>query len=467
MKPNVRLAVVLVLMAIGAFLAFSLLLQHHGEELGTSTVSRLCGGGEDAGCTSVNQSAYAELAGVPWAASGLVFFVSMMALMALALVGDDDVRSTAGATAFALFALGLTVDLFLFSVQAFRIHAYCKLCLATYVLNAVSLALLWRHRRGLPAALRGVRTPRVRLAATGWTLVIVTAALGAAALETALDAREAYRAATILGSPLGPGSGTVSTPVTTPVTPVEPSPATSSGAKGELQVAQDEIKRLRETLDDPQKYAQYQVERSLKEFSKSAVAPIDLKTPPSVGPAEAPIKIAEYSDFLCPFCRNIAMAFHNYLPNTANRVSLHYKFYPLDVCNPDYEKQPMHPGACWLAFGGACAQEQGKFWPYHDRVFTMEPPKTAPDRAFVVRLGVELGLDAGAFDKCIDSARTRDRVVADIKEGTKYGVKGTPTLFINKRRLPDLNAVAQAIDEESKHLGLGPMPSEPAAGHGR
>ena len=475
MKPNVRLGIVAALCLVGAFLALSLLFQHHGEALGTSTVSTLCGG-EDAGCIGVNQSAYAEVAGLPWAAIGLVFYLALIALAVIAMVVGDEVKAIAAGTAFALFAAALVIDLGLFAIQAFRIHAFCKLCLATYVLNALSLAALWPMRRGLAAARAALATPPLRVAVAGWILTVAASAVGVAGMEAALKEREESRAANILG-PM-PGSSpalSVSTPdpAPTPDNSVTPALPTSGGApdvkryQEQLKAAQDELKRLQETLDDPQKYERYLIDKNLKQFAKAPLSTVDLKNAPFAGPADAPIKIAIYSDFLCPFCRQIAQGFHSYLPNTANRVAVYYKFFPLDTCNPGYAQQPIHPGACWLAWGGACAQEQGKFWPYHDRVFFTDPPKTAPDQASTVKLARELGLDPKAFETCLTSPRVRERVLADINEGPKAGFNGTPTLFINKRRLPHTSVTLQAIDEESRRLGLGPMPVEPEghAGH--
>ena len=188
-------------------------------------------------------------------------------------------------------------------------------------------------------------------------------------------------------------------------------------------------------------------------------AAIDLSRTPTTGAFHAPIEVVEYSDFLCPHCRAWGLAFHGFLPRAGDRVSLHYKFYPLDSCHPDFAERPLHPGACWLAFGGVCAEEQGRFWPYHDRVLALGPLRSAPDRAFVVTLGGEVGLDTQAFDTCVASPGTRARVVADIAEGTAAGVTGTPTIFVNRRKLARLTETEPAIDAESKRLGLGPIPA--------
>ena len=163
----------------------------------------------------------------------------------------------------------------------------------------------------------------------------------------------------------------------------------------------------------------------------------NLKGAPFKGPADAPIRVVEFSDFLCPFCRQIAGAFAGYIPQSANRVVVYFKNYPLDpTCNTSL-KQTVHAGACNVALGAICANDQGKFWPYHDRVFSSPP--TNPQVSDVVSIAREAGLDAGALETCVNNPATRQRLGAEIAEGAQAQVQGTPTLFINGKKLPRLN----------------------------
>ena len=464
MKLTHRLAIVLVLTLAAAGLAGSLLLQHHGES--SAVVSGLCGEG-DTGCDRVNQSAYAKVLGVPWAAVGLLFYLSVAAAAALALAAGDEVREAASAALLASFAAGLVVDLGLLAIQALRIGAFCKLCLATYAINLAAMAVLWPLRRSI-AAVRGLTgSPASRGAVAGWALATLALATGVAGAEAALREREARRAANVLGDRTAAAAPAATPP---PIATAAPTPELpTEGAKSpevaryqeQLKAAQDEVQKLKATLDDPQKYEQYQSQKSLRDFAKNPVVRFELEGTPVKGPADAPIKVVEFSDFLCPWCQRIAQAFNGYLPHTDNRVAIYFKFNPLDdVCNADF-KPGIHPGACWLAYGGVCAHQQGKFWPYHDRVFSLEPQKTPPDRQFAAQLAAGLGLNESAFNGCLGSASTKDRVVADIAEGKKAGVKGTPTIFINGKRLPRTNEFLQAVEQESVRLGLGPMPKVP------
>ena len=187
----------------------------------------------------------------------------------------------------------------------------------------------------------------------------------------------------------------------------------------------------------------------------------NLKGVPFKGPAEAPIRVVEFSDFLCPFCRQIASAFAGYIPQSGNRVVVYFKNYPLDsACNSTL-KQPVHAGACNVALGAICANEQGKFWNYHDRVFSSPP--TNPQVSDVVSMAREAGLDAAALETCVNNPATRQKLGTEIAEGIQAQVQGTPTLYINGKKLPRLNDFVQTVDREATKMGLPPLPT-PAPG---
>jgi len=205
----------------------------------------------------------------------------------------------------------------------------------------------------------------------------------------------------------------------------------------EARVATEQARRLQELLDDPNKLEQYFAERAAKEFDQAPVHALKLEGVPVKVSSQAPIKGVEFADFLCPTCRNIAGAFDNYIPTTGGRVAVYFKNYPLEKeCNP-HVSQTVHPGACGLALAGLCANEQGKFWPYHDRVYAN--PLVNPGLADIQRIAMEAGLDTAALDACLKSSRPRDALLSQLAEAQTGGVSGTPTLFVNGKRLPRLN----------------------------
>jgi protein-disulfide isomerase/uncharacterized membrane protein len=435
----------------GAAVSGLLLLQHHGEERAAAAVSQVCGEGDQSGCEVVARSRYSEIGGVPLAALGVVFYLAVAVLLLLSLLAGPEARDAAAALSLLALIAALAVDLVLLGVQMVAIRAFCRLCLLTYALTVLAAVLLARSRRDGAVVGQAVRRPDGRLVFAGWLLA--TLALGAAVLasEVGLSYREKDRLAAVLAPP----------PAVTSAPPSVPSSPSAPGSEAqrfqeEARVATEQARRLQEILDDPNKLEQYFSDKAAREYEQGPVQKLKLEGVPVKGPVSAPIKVVEYSDFLCPFCRNIAGAFSQYLPASAGRVAIYYKNYPLDRdCNPHLDRT-IHPGACLLARGGLCAQEQDKFWPYHDRVFAGELKD--PQLADVARLAAEAGLDATALQTCVGSAATQARLASDVEEAWNAGVRGTPTLFIKGKKLPRINDFVQTVDKEAAKLGLPPLP---------
>ncbi len=108
----------------------------------------------------------------------------------------------------------------------------------------------------------------------------------------------------------------------------------------------------------------------------------------------------------------------------------------------------MHDQAQIAAEAGQCANEQGQFWPYHDKMFENQRGLGA---ANLKSWAAELGLDTAKFNECLDSGRTTADVKRDFEEGSRAGVTGTPAFFINGRFLNGAKSFAdfkKIIDEE-------------------
>ena len=130
-----RIVAALCLCLAGAAVSGVLLLQHHGEPSVVSAVNQACGDGQTSGCEDVARSSWSRFAGLPVAAWGLAFYLSLALLLALALAAPPELRDPLAGIVVAALALGLLVDLALLGVQAVAIHAYCALCILTYVLE--------------------------------------------------------------------------------------------------------------------------------------------------------------------------------------------------------------------------------------------------------------------------------------------------------------------------------------------
>jgi protein-disulfide isomerase len=159
---------------------------------------------------------------------------------------------------------------------------------------------------------------------------------------------------------------------------------------------------------------------------------------PAKGPANAPIELIEFADFQCPYCLAVSPTLKKVLDTYGDRIRFVYRNFPLDN----------HPNAVPAAEAAQCANEQGQFWPYHDRLFGT-PGKLSD--AELKQTAAALGLDPTRFNKCLDQHKYRSIVDADRKAGTEAGVTGTPAFFINGRLLSGaepFDAFKHVIDEE-------------------
>jgi protein-disulfide isomerase len=137
------------------------------------------------------------------------------------------------------------------------------------------------------------------------------------------------------------------------------------------------------------------------------------------GPREAPVTIVEFSDFQCPFCKTVVATLKQIVAQYPDRVRWVFRDFPI---------AGLHPEAHLAHEAARCAADQDKFWAYHDLLFERGPDVSpAALRAYAAQAGVE----PQAFSQCLDSHKHRAAVNADVEAGTKLGVSGTPTFFVN------------------------------------
>jgi protein-disulfide isomerase len=160
---------------------------------------------------------------------------------------------------------------------------------------------------------------------------------------------------------------------------------------------------------------------------------------PSIGPEDAPITIIEFSDFECPFCGRASPTVKQVLAEYEGKVRLVYRHFPLES---------IHPNARGAAGASACANEQGKFWEYHDVLFA-NSRQLSPEKFEV--FATQAGLDATAFNACVADGRFDADVDRDLADARSVGVSGTPSFFINGRMLggaQPFDAFKRIIDAE-------------------
>ncbi len=137
------------------------------------------------------------------------------------------------------------------------------------------------------------------------------------------------------------------------------------------------------------------------------------------GNKNAEVTLVEFSDFECPFCGRFKPTVDQALREYGDKIRLVYKHFPLDS---------IHPYARPAAEASECAAEQGKFWEYHDALFTNQDKLS---NEYFGQLATELGLDANKFSGCVTSGKYKQKVEADYQLGLASGVQGTPHTLVN------------------------------------
>jgi len=163
----------------------------------------------------------------------------------------------------------------------------------------------------------------------------------------------------------------------------------------------------------------------------------------SMGDANAPVQIDVYTDFQCPYCGRferdtMPKIIENYVKPGKAHLTIHLFAF-------------LGKESVWAAEAAYCANDQGKFWPYHNKLFNSQAGEN--QGAFSIEhlkiFAKELGLDTKQFNTCLDSQKYQ-QAIQQVKDAAgQRGVRSTPTIFINKKLIlgaQPYKTFADAID---------------------
>jgi protein-disulfide isomerase len=160
---------------------------------------------------------------------------------------------------------------------------------------------------------------------------------------------------------------------------------------------------------------------------------------PSHGPEDAPITIVEFSDFQCPFCRRFHdETYQALLEAYPGQIRFVYRNLPLTS---------IHPDAMPAAVASLCANDQGKYWEYHEKLFSSE----TLDEPTYIQYATDLGLDVDTFTACLSDGSHDEFIQQDMDFAINLGVQSTPTFFVNGLAIvgaQPLSKFTQLIDQD-------------------
>ncbi len=209
--------------------------------------------------------------------------------------------------------------------------------------------------------------------------------------------------------------------------------------------------RIADYLSGPKK--QQRAQELFTELKKNANVKVTLPEPPQVrkqveakgpsrGPENAKVTIVEFSDFQCPYCSRAKNTVDQVMEAYAGKVRLVFRHMPLDF----------HKEAPKAAEASLCANEQGKFWEYHDKLFASQSALQIPQ---LKDHATAIGLDGAKFGECLDSGKFANVVKQDMEAAQKAGVRGTPAFFINGVMLSGAQPFEEFKAIIDKELGIG------------
>ena len=366
---------------------------HHKELKNAGVTDAACNINQTISCDAVAGSQYSELFGVPLGVFGLAFFIALITLAAITIKHEKHRESNTNALA-TLSGVGGVVSIVLASISVFSIGAVCITCILVYVL---CLGLLVNTGFAIK---NGEITYSFKSSYNGLInagLITAVILIGYSQLFTGSDPTQHPNYVKKDGEPAAEAPPTLST-------------------------------------------RQYDIPVNMSDFSGFGQ---DYRK----GSDEAKITIVEFADMECPACARVSMTMNDIAKKYGSKVNVVFKNYPLDKkCNGSIARD-FHQYACDLAVLARCAGQKGKFWEYHDLVFANQGDigKGVPEKWAKI-----VGLTQKDIDACLTNQGLVDKIKDDIKLGNRVDVSGTPSIYINGRKLlasPNFYAITFEIEK--------------------
>ncbi len=382
-KKTTNILIVLSLLGVG--ISAWLVSQHfHLLKSGFSEKS-FCSFNETFNCDVVNGSSYSEIASIPLAGLGLLYYLFMLIATLTARFTSGEKKSL---LTFSFFLSLFSVAFIFYTayVSFFILHAVCVMCIALYLIT-LFLFLLTPKAVGTKWGDFFKLCPKSMLKPILFTCILYLVGIG---LLYAMN------------------------------------PTNSSKVK------------------------KVNVEEMVKKHFEQKPSEINYARHPVWGNAEAPIKIVEFSDFQCPFCKMAAENLRPALAEFKNKVAFYFVNYPLDQSCNQYVNRPMHNAACNAAKAARCMEQEGQFWDYHDALFANQKTLYLDQ---LINFASARGVGKEKFSECLYSQETLNDIKADIEEGHALEVSGTPAIFVNGRKVAgwtNFKFLRAVIEEELK-----------------
>lgn len=408
MKGYQRVALVLlVLLAVFGMGVGGLMSWHHDTQLYATDAQKGaligCEEAEGVNCDIVNTSAWSEILGVPLGTWAIPFYGMIAVIAGLALTGQ-----AGGGLLITLAGLGsVGFSGFLYYISVTELGNVCAWCMRLYAVNAATLVL------GLASGVAAKPSSKLIGTALGAWFGVAVLAIGG---------QQLYKSSLL----------------------ADGGPAADLGAK---------VAKLEGDPKGPAPTMSFTV---TTEDKKEATFTLDADDAWKGNP-KAKVAVVEFADLECGFCKRTSSEIARLYAAYGDRVLFVFKHFPMNpTCNPGV-KNPKHRDACRAAHAAVCAQEQGKFWAFHDLAFKNQ--HQLGDEYLRTYAG-EAGANLDTFNACYADKSKMELVRRDGEVGASLDIHGTPRIFINGK-LYRSGASAEAMAKEIE-LALGATAEEAA-----
>ncbi len=378
---------------VGIFLS-GVLLKHHLDPYSKSAiVEAVCGAEGASDCEQVNRSDASIFLGLPIAFWGFIYYgiVFVLALFYYKVKENSLLKII-----FSLSALAIVVDIGLLLYSLIVIERVCNLCLITYLctITILTCVIILLNKNKVQKKFQIIPDFSWLVSKSTVFIVLFLFSLFSVFLIDAFIYVYAK-------SSTGPRS------------------------------------------NNPSELLQQAWESFKKQYDGTDAKEIPVKHSAYKGASDPIITIVEFSDFLCGHCKKASSKIKDIFEKYENSVRIVYKHFPLDKeCNQNI-KRDFHNGSCKLSYASFCAQQSdmNKFWKIHDSIFEKQGEflrKRSVTDSDLNAIFNSAGLNVSQMNACIKRGSTKKTIVDDIELGNKLNVSGTPSIFINGKRVRSL-----------------------------
>ena len=369
----------IVIAALGLLLSVYTMI-HHLELKATGATDAFCNINSTFNCDDIARSKYSELFGIPLGIYGAGYFLSLAVLLITSRI-KSQYRNDALHTYRFLVYSGVGVTLVLAGLSFFALGKGCLNCIGVYILCMAQAGAVIAFKDRLPNVDNAMKS-----LSNGLTFALIPMALAVGSFTLLKPSSPNFHADV-------PQTGAV---------PARPAPADQVifGATQVIELNRSPFSGLGEDYRE--------------------------------GPDDAKVVIVEFADFQCPACKHAYSMLKQLKLDFGDRIQVVFKNYPLDQkCNKAITHK-MHEFACDAAMLSRCVGKKGNYFAIHHLLLDRQEQLSTENAKAWAK---EMGLSDAEVQECLVSADVMAKIRDDIAQGDKVGVEGTPTLFLNGRKI--------------------------------